>query len=174
MYGADSGPLQCSSDLKIVADFATCYNSSWIYFSIDGCFSPSSSSIVLPTASESSKASSAQKTSHTGIIVGGIVGGVSLFAVVFGVVLFCLRRRAKPLPPPPSHELPNDRGLLEAYGARLAYPEKLARSEMWGQDAAMEIGRNSLYTPPAELPGDSIQQDDKKGINPLIKIHMVR
>ncbi|PVH93400.1 hypothetical protein DM02DRAFT_634593 [Periconia macrospinosa] len=52
LYGADENPLSCSSSLKIVAEMGTCYNATWAYYSVDGCFSPKSnpSSSILPLA----------------------------------------------------------------------------------------------------------------------------
>ncbi|KAF2448458.1 hypothetical protein P171DRAFT_440832 [Karstenula rhodostoma CBS 690.94] len=76
LYGPnDESGQACSSPLKIVGEFAACYNSSWIYYSVDGCFSPkstSSSVLVLPTAAaspsstrSSSSTSSASSSSST-------------------------------------------------------------------------------------------------------------
>ena len=48
------------------------------------------------------------------------------------------------------------------------------RPELWGHEAAAEIGRNSTFIPPAELPGDAVVEQDKKGINRLVKVHTVR
>ncbi|KAK7189027.1 hypothetical protein DPSP01_004135 [Paraphaeosphaeria sporulosa] len=69
LYGPndDSGQA-CSSPVKIVGELAACYNSSWIYYSVDNCFKPnsvSSSALVLPTvaASPSSTLSSSSSTS---------------------------------------------------------------------------------------------------------------
>jgi hypothetical protein len=67
---------------------------------------------------------------------------------------------------------------LEAAANSRRNPEKSmtgdrpARTELWGHEAATEIGRNSVYVPPVELPGDAIERD-KKGINRMIKIHTV-
>ena len=93
-----------------------------------------------------------------------------MFALLFGIALFCLRRRTgKPLPPPPSYELSNDHARVE-----LSYPEKTRQMELYGHEAAIELGRNSAHVPPVELPGDAMVGGDKKGLNPIMKIHMVR
>jgi hypothetical protein len=97
---------------------------------------------------------------------------VAVVAIVFGIVLFCLRRAhhryLKPLPCPPSYELSNEQSRIAAAvrtSTRVREPEKVA---------AAEIGRNSMYMPPVELPGDSLVTEDKKGINPLVKLYAVR
>jgi hypothetical protein len=74
-----------------------------------------------------------------------------------------------PRPDPPTYELSNDRALLEATSG-----EKAVQTELWAHDGAQEIGRNSVHVPPVELEGNSAGGEDKKNINPLIKIHMAR
>jgi len=87
----------------------------------------------------------------------------------------------KPLPPPPSYELSIEHMRQEAAAnTRLRDSEKPltrgrpVRTELWGHEAAAEMGRNSTYVPPVELPGDAVVGEDKKGINRLVKIHTVR
>jgi hypothetical protein len=178
------------------------YNSSWVYYSVDGCLPPSSSSVILPTSTPTSNISSLStstssatvnssanpnagsepKTNYTGIIVGGIVAGVTVVAIVFGVALFHLhrshRRKKKSFPQPPSYELSIEHMRQEAAANSRRDTEKPmarerpTRTELWGHEAATEIGRNSIYVPPVELPGDAIERD-KKGLNRMIKIHTV-
>lgn len=108
------------------------------------------------------------------------MAGVSVVAIIFGLVLFFLcrkrRRNMKALPQPPSYELSMEHTRLEAEAnaagmrqEKQSGPEREPRTELWGHDAAAEIGRNSLYIPPAELPGDAVVRDDKKGLAPLVK-----
>ncbi|KAF1969647.1 hypothetical protein BU23DRAFT_652348 [Bimuria novae-zelandiae CBS 107.79] len=64
LYGPnDDTGLSCSSPVKIVGELATCYNSSWIYYSIDGCLPPSKSSVALPSATPSPSPSSSLSSS---------------------------------------------------------------------------------------------------------------
>jgi len=197
LYGAnDNTNLPCSSPLKIVGKKAMCYNSSWVYYSVDNCVKPGSSSIILPStasslspvtftlATESSASASASQTnvagsleqpSRTGIIVGAIVGGVCIFAILFALALFCLRRRAKPakpLPCPPSYELSQEHALIEASQSAVVPPNRTLQKEMWAHEVAVEIGRNS-YAPPVELPAHDIGSD-KKRMSSLIHVHMAR
>lgn len=180
----DNAGKACSSETKIVAQLAECYNSTWIYYSIDGCDIPSrlpSSSLTLDTspqptlagpatASRTNPPSVNKPASNTGIIVGGIVGGVSVFAIIFFVALYYMRRRfhQKHDPPiPPRFELSHEQSAL----AELAYAEKPPKTELYAHEPATEMGRNSVYVPPVELPGDAVVGNDKKGMNPLIKVH---
>ncbi|KAF2646545.1 hypothetical protein P280DRAFT_387981 [Massarina eburnea CBS 473.64] len=188
LYGENEGPLSCSSSLKIVAQMGTCYNTSWVYYSIDGCLQPRSSSLILPTSTPiptpvsvpSSTISVASATATiseeseprtnrtTGAIVGGITGSVASFAVIFGIVL-CLRRRyqEKPLPAPPSHEHSNDSALMEAgRGSLMSLPK--APIEMSAHEATMEIGRNSGFVFRAELPADPAF-GDKKALHEYVR-----
>ncbi|KAF1993551.1 hypothetical protein P154DRAFT_540316 [Amniculicola lignicola CBS 123094] len=178
IYGPDEDPAYpCSSTQLQVAEIAQCYNTSWVYYSIDGCDIPTTTPSATPlitdstppptgvaSSSATSSATAAPRSSHTGIIIGGIVGGVALFALILFGVAFYYRRRystAKrlppPPPPPPSYELSNNAMLVE-----LQYPEKTVQTEMWAHEPAQEIGRNSSYQPPAELPGDAVAMGDKE------------
>ena len=166
--------MPCSSEAKIVAQLAQCYNSSWVYYSIDGCDIPSTlpASSALPEATSSATpAPTANARPSTGVLVGGIIGGVSAFALVFISAMYFLRRhyRSRQPPLPPSHELPGDKALIELSPT---YPEKVANIELYGHDAA-ELGRHSTHVPPVELPGDLAADIDKKGIKPLIPVHYV-
>ncbi|KAF2865833.1 hypothetical protein BDV95DRAFT_599521 [Massariosphaeria phaeospora] len=178
LYGPDETFQPCSSSIKIVGQIATCYNSSWAYFSIDGCrnpnlpITPSSLTTSTPTPTSTSTSTSTpldNNSNHTGVIVGGFVGGVAAIAFAFTAAFLILRRRMrrciKPLPSLPTYELSGERGLLE-----ITYPGKVARTE---QKAAFEMGRNSVYVPPVELQGDTLVGHDKKGMNSLTRIHLV-
>lgn len=46
--------------------------------------------------------------------------------------------------------------------------------ELHAHVAAAEMGRNSGYWPPAELPGDMLVNDDKKGMGTVVKIGVAR
>ncbi|KAF2685064.1 hypothetical protein K458DRAFT_430656 [Lentithecium fluviatile CBS 122367] len=198
LYGPDETELKCSASLKIVAEFAKCYDSFWVYYSVDGCLPPVSSSIILPTAtptptpfptpsalsatppsptttSASASPPPAPLTNYTGIVVGGLIAGVAIVAIVFGIIFFCIHRKnrqnKKPLPSsPPSYELSIEHARLEA--ARASIPE-IRSPEKVAPAMLAEMGRNSTYIPPAELPGDAMVEQDKKGINRHVKIHEV-
>ena len=171
LYGENSGPLSCSSATKIVGHLATCYDSSWMYYSIDGCLPPVSTSAkmwsVKPTATGPSAtrlASGASETKvHTGVIVGCTVAGVSCFILGLAGVLLVLRRRRKLLSANPKHELSEDRALAESDAAA----EKKHPKELWADHAAVEIGRNSRF--------EGMMRDTRtvRGVNPLIQIHFV-
>lgn len=73
---------------------------------------------------------------------------------------------------PVSYELSPDRALVEIPRSSVALPRRTAHKEMWGHEAAIEIGRNS-YMPAVELPAQSWGEDKKRG-SALIHVHMAR
>ncbi|PSN75307.1 hypothetical protein BS50DRAFT_671492 [Corynespora cassiicola Philippines] len=181
LYGPNTNELTCSADIKIVAEKAACYNSSWVYYSIDNCLPPSSTTVKLPTLTptnispsdtpQNTDGTSPQPSSSTGVIVGGVVGGVSSLVIIGLVALLFVRRRRKhlqsaPPTPPPKYELSSEQAVYEA-----RYRERARQEELWSADAVTEIGRNSLYIPPAELAGDAVLGEDKKGLKPILGAH---
>jgi hypothetical protein len=174
LYGENEGPLKCSSAIKIVGHVATCYDPSWVYYSIDGCLPPTSSaavSLMKPTATGPSATRSASASAsatpeskvNTRVIVGSTVAGVS--CVILGLIgaLLLLRRRRKAPAADPKHELSED----QAYAESDAAAEKKHAGELWGDHAAVEIGRNSRFE------GMMREPRPVRGVNPLIQVHYV-
>jgi hypothetical protein len=172
LYANDENPDEpCSSDTQLeFPRIASCYNASWIYYSIDFCSPPSlvsSSSSNAPSPSSSSSASSLPsasntpsststsspepaRTSHTGAIAGGIVGGVCGLALISGLVFFLVRRRGKS-----RQQAESQQGDTSTRPGEL--PEEGVKHEMYTHKTVpQEIGRNSVFIPPAELQGDEI------------------
>lgn len=209
LYGPnDETGLTCSSSIKILGEVATCYNSSWIYYSIDQCLPPSKSSIVLPSVTSSFASSSsvfltstststpsasttssisslmptpaAQSSTHTGAIIGAVIGSIAVFALLIGMLLLCLYRRKKQTPErtpaPPSYELSQDHTRIEAARGSIVPPQQVVQKEMWASEAAIEIGRNSLSAERVELPANDLPKEDGKlhGGSALIQAHMTR
>jgi len=172
LYGENEGPLMCSSTTKIVGHLATCYDSSWVYYSIDGCLPPTSSvkvSSMKPTATgpSATKSASASATPgpkvHTGVIVGSVVAGVSCVILGLAGTLIILRRRQRALSADEKHELSEDHARAESDAAA----EKKQARELWADHAAVEIGRNSRFE------GMMREPRPVKGVNPLIQVHYV-
>lgn len=174
LYGSNSGPLSCSSAMKIVAHRATCYDSSWVYYSIDGCLHPGASSVEVSSAKatatmtglSAARVASSGSGVHTSVIIGSTVAGVS--CIVLGLVgtLLILRRRCRrrPIhPTEPTHELSDDCSLVESDAAA----EKKYPLELWGGHAAVEMGRNSRYE------GMMREARPVRGVNPSIQIRFV-
>ncbi|KAK8156507.1 hypothetical protein IWX90DRAFT_100890 [Phyllosticta citrichinensis] len=96
IYDNNTSEGPCSPVVLQVADLARCYNTTWTYYSIDGCTAPSSStSSSSPTPSASGRARRKKKHHHTGAIVGGVVGGLAGGAAVASLASFLLRRRRR-------------------------------------------------------------------------------
>ncbi len=174
LYGENYGPLSCSSATKIVGRLATCYDSSWVYYSIDGCLPPSSSTTkpyaIKPTATGPSATSATatqaasstpEPKTHTGVIIGTTVAGVSCFLLgLTGALLIFRRRCHKFEATEQTHELSGDRALAESDAAA----EKKHPRELWGDHAAVEIGRNSRF--------EGMMRDARpvRGVNPSIRV----
>ena len=137
----------CSAVVLQFANIAMCYNSSWVYYSIDACMppSPSSSASSSPTSSSTPQS---HHSSHTGAIVGGVVGGVAGVAILVGIAIFFFvrRHRQQRQQPDEPQEMP-DAHIPEMYA-------KEAEPELPAPQGTAELGRNSQYITAAELPGD--------------------
>lgn len=167
LYGENEGPLMCSSASRIVGHLATCYDSSWVYYSIDGCLPPASSievSSIKPTATGPSATRTASETPqpkvHTGVIVGSTVAGVSCMILGLTGALVILRRRRRALSEDRVHELSEDQARAESDAAA----EKKQARELWADHAAVEIGRNSRFE------GMMREPRPVRGVNPLIQV----
>ncbi|KAL1616653.1 hypothetical protein SLS54_008220 [Diplodia seriata] len=79
IYGSDINTFICSSKIVEIAEVDLCYNTSWVYYSIDGCISPGETP---------STAASGSQSSPTGAVVGGVIGGVVALAAVIGAFLY--------------------------------------------------------------------------------------
>jgi len=175
IYGADAEEfVPCSSTALQFAQLATCYNASWVYYSVDACTPPQSSSIsrdptrATSSPSASSNAANTSSKSNTGAIVGGVVGGVGGLALI-GLALFFVHRRRrnkkKALEQPPAVPQPP-----EAHGNNInELPPQDIKPEIYTSEAKpQEIGRNSLFIPreqpPAELEGNNapVTQEQEK------------
>ncbi|KAF4538207.1 uncharacterized protein LTHEOB_10977 [Lasiodiplodia theobromae] len=157
IYGSNSNSLSCSSEAIQVAELATCYNTSWVYYSIDQCISPkdiasTTSSSSTSTASSSSSASGNSSSSSTGAIAGGVVGGVAGLALIAGALFYFLRKRRQA-------------GASGSHDSEQSHPHEMgsdhARSELQaGGMHKYELAAKGpsemeeLRAPPAEMEGD--------------------
>ncbi|KAI0147658.1 hypothetical protein GGR57DRAFT_505558 [Xylariaceae sp. FL1272] len=111
IYGKD-GDEFCSASNNSIATDQVCYDSEWIFFSVDECAKQQTSSTLLPTTSattsvststvstsvtttptispptQTAPVSSSKDTTNIGAIVGGTVSGVFVVSVVTGTALF--------------------------------------------------------------------------------------
>lgn len=83
-YGSDFNSYICSSKVVEIAQVSRCYNTSWVYYSIDGCIEPDETPTIVTGNGQNSS---------TGAIVGGVVGGVVALASVIGAILYSRRSR---------------------------------------------------------------------------------
>ncbi|KAI1266040.1 hypothetical protein F5Y18DRAFT_384380 [Xylariaceae sp. FL1019] len=106
IYGKD-GDEFCSATNNSIATDQVCYDSEWIFFSVDECAKAQTSSTLLPTtsmttstiststtttptvpATSTAPASGAKETANVGAIVGGTVSSVFVVSIVTGTALF--------------------------------------------------------------------------------------
>ncbi|KAK7527977.1 uncharacterized protein IWZ02DRAFT_141876 [Phyllosticta citriasiana] len=156
IYDNNTSQGPCSPVVLQVADIAHCYNTTWAYYSIDGCTAPSSSSFSFssPTPSASGRARRRKKKHHTGAIVGGVVGGIAGGAVIASLALFLLRRRrrlrnaqmgsaAAGAGAGPPAELPHDGAVSEMGSGLGAVTGHHARHHRQGADSS----RHEMHSP---------------------------
>ncbi|KAJ4406569.1 hypothetical protein N0V91_004511 [Didymella pomorum] len=141
-----------------------CWNSTFAYYSIDMCDTPSSSS-ATPTPSSSSKDSDSQSLT-TGTLVGAVLGGLAGGALLLGIALWVLARKKR------ARKARNAAAAEESHGHDHAYAEVATnpyRSEMDGsyQRHEMEPGKvvykHEVATPPVELAGWEVRRDGDGG-----------
>ena len=94
IYGPDATNQPCSATIdtgKQFAELATCYNSTWKYYSIDGCTNPS---LLSTTVTSATATAIAQSKPHLapGAIAGAAIGSVIGAAVLLTAVLYMLWR----------------------------------------------------------------------------------
>ena len=167
IYGADSEEfVPCSSTVLQFAKIAECYNSSFVYYSVDACTPPdqisSSSLSATPSSSPSSTPSPSAvgkpRKSNTGAIAGGVVGGVAGLALIAAAIFLLLRRKRKQRQQPP--EAPSDERREAGGSALTELPHEDRKQEMDSKNSApQELGNKpSVEVPPVELPGTDVVQ----------------
>lgn len=77
-----------------MASIGTCYNTSWVYYSIDGCVQSTATSATTATSSTSSSSSSSTASSSPAVsggeIAGAVVGSVCGLGVIVAVSAYLL------------------------------------------------------------------------------------
>ncbi|GAW15720.1 hypothetical protein ANO14919_051390 [Xylariales sp. No.14919] len=107
IYGNDAEDPICSATNNTVAETTVCYNSTWSYFSVDGCSPLASTSSASTSTSTTSILSTTSTTTSTetpkpasngtdvGAIVGGTISGVFVVAVLAGAAFYFFWFRPK-------------------------------------------------------------------------------
>ncbi|KAI0454466.1 hypothetical protein F5B21DRAFT_475484 [Xylaria acuta] len=106
IYGHDPKDSICSATNLTLAETTVCYNSSWIYFSVDNCAplgttsleSVSSTTSIASTTSTTTTTSTPNPVSdgvNVGAVVGGTVSGVFVVAVLAGGAIYFFWFRPK-------------------------------------------------------------------------------
>jgi hypothetical protein len=100
LYTTDTTNDVCSGLAVGDIHIATCYNTTFVYYSIDFCdagaaqSSPALSSVssAAATSSSSADAVTGKSSSHLGAILGGVIGGILGLCVIVGATVYITRR----------------------------------------------------------------------------------
>ncbi|KAI0539340.1 hypothetical protein GGR58DRAFT_464695 [Xylaria digitata] len=116
IYGDDAEDPICSATNNTIAEETVCYNSTWTYFSVDGCSPVTSTSTSILTSISTSSTSTSTPTSITsttsttastntavpvsnginvGAIVGGTISGVFVVGLLAGAAFYFFWFRPK-------------------------------------------------------------------------------
>ncbi|KAI0861506.1 hypothetical protein F4860DRAFT_172942 [Xylaria cubensis] len=151
IYGDDPKDPICSATNLELAETTVCYNSSWVYFSVDECTPTSSVSTSASTSPTASTTSTATTTStpnsdsngvNVGAVIGGTVSGVFVVAVIIGGTLYFFWFRPKQQRKMAELSTRPDTSTI---GINNPYSENDA-------SANPDPYKNDTYTKPAELP----------------------
>ncbi|KAH7050993.1 hypothetical protein B0J12DRAFT_699080 [Macrophomina phaseolina] len=169
LYGTDGDEMCGEMAPKFLADVQTCYNSSWVYYSIDFC------TVGGSTFTSGSSSNSNDNNAATGAIVGGVIGGVVVFALVLLIPLYLWLIR------PRRRLLRQQKVALREYQEQLRqhYPAKQPEehpghhlAEMPPEQSKFELPASAKAEavgcpPPAELssPFDRNMSDEEKGLH---------
>lgn len=175
LHAASASGLACSGGTKATGLVETCYNSSWMYFSIEGCRPSISSSTAInnvianSTSSSRNNEKSGAEPRRAGVIAGTIVASIAGTALLITGVSILMRRHPK-VKPAVSHELPSDHALVETVSV-----EKQVAKELEGDHAAVEMGRNSRFETQteSEVEKPEVEDEDVDDQCPIIRIHLI-
>ncbi|KAI0433234.1 hypothetical protein F5Y09DRAFT_90906 [Xylaria sp. FL1042] len=133
IYGHDKQNSICSATNNSLAEPDVCYNSTWVYFSVDVCSPPASISQSFSTSTLATSTSSTTPTTtgtpttipgHTssginvGAVVGGTIAGVFVFALIVGAGLYFFwfqPKHQRQLAEMPANSVTNTPGNSESY-----------------------------------------------------------
>ncbi|KAF4543646.1 uncharacterized protein LTHEOB_345 [Lasiodiplodia theobromae] len=165
LYTSDGEDMCSENAITFLADVQTCYNSSWVYYSIDSC-TPGGTSYTRPSSSDSG-----DNSTLIGAIVGGVIGGVTLLALILLVPLFfCFIRPRRKL-------LREQKAALQAYELQLQQqqtsPNQSKEPSAFHIPAELGPGQPKHELPettkshPVELSGpfDRNMSDEEKGLH---------
>jgi hypothetical protein len=140
-----------------------CYNSTFVYYSIDFCDagaigeSPSATSTPTPTSTPSSTPPSSSSGISTGAIVGAAVGGGIGLGIIIGLAVFYIMRRrnsAHSRESPVSAELAS----VTPYEVHAKHVQELGPGAVAYKHHPVEIEQ-----PPVEIGGMEMSRDEGKG-----------
>ncbi|KAI1745533.1 hypothetical protein F4680DRAFT_402493 [Xylaria scruposa] len=155
IYGNDPKDPICSAENLELAETTVCYNSSWVYFSVDECTptsstSTSASTSTTSTATTTSTPDSASSGVNVGAVVGGTVSGVFVVAVIVGAALYFFwfrpkqqRKMAELSTRPDTSTTGINNPYSENDGS--ANPDSYAKNDTYAKPAELPNGPEEVY-----------------------------
>ncbi|KAI8938900.1 hypothetical protein NX059_004757 [Plenodomus lindquistii] len=164
IYKNDTTTDPCSGFASLATPIA-CYNSTYVYYSIDMCLPGGAQASSVPTPSPSTTPTSSGPSA--GAIAGSVVGGVVGLGIIIAIILFVVLKKKKK-----AKELaaaPHESGGAEVLPQYHQMPHEIGRGSMIYKNNAVEIeqppielGGRDHAQPTAELGGREMSYQDLK------------
>ncbi|KAI0199434.1 hypothetical protein F4808DRAFT_211903 [Astrocystis sublimbata] len=160
IYGNDTTPDSCSSDLKIVAFQGKCYNSTWAYYSVDLCTplvpSPSTTSDESPLQTGAANPTEAGASLVNNSLSLGAVAGISVVSTLLFVgatataiyFLWCQPRMKKQQEQ--QYNNGYNHGFIEEQKVRTAIPQQYPAEAPWQAQRPWELTPSPIVEAPYE------------------------
>lgn len=151
LYQADINDMTCSG-VQIIGDIGVCYNTSWAYYSLDGCTAGSSAS--------TSPSSSGSSASLGGTIAGAIVGSVCGLGIIAATCVYLFWYRPGQKRKEKQKELESEMGATRTTAAGAAggqhedamfRKEQLNASELNSPADTCELASTAVVEAPADV-----------------------
>ncbi|KAF2853818.1 hypothetical protein T440DRAFT_515304 [Plenodomus tracheiphilus IPT5] len=160
VYEKDATDDPCSGYAEL-AQPIDCYNSTYVYYSIDFCLPGGAQASIVPTSTPS-----ASSGLSAGAIAGAVIGGVAGLGIIVAIIVIVVirRKKAKRLA-----KLPQESGGTDAQLRYRQAPHEIGRGSVMYKNNAVEIeqppielGGPDSTQPPVELESrERTHQDDK-------------
>lgn len=133
-----------------------CYNSTFVYYSIDFCDVGGVGESPSPSPSSSPTSAPASSGLSTGAIAGAAIGGVVGVGIVLGLIAFFVLKKRK--------QARNNQGISENVGVGVVPIEIQGKNlhEMGPGAVAYKSQAVEVEHPPVELDGMEMRRDERK------------
>ncbi|RMZ69604.1 SH3 domain-containing [Pyrenophora seminiperda CCB06] len=154
IYAKDTTSDPCSGYAEEIEP-VQCFNSTFVYYSIDFCDPNPAQSSPKPTRSQAPTSVPGSKIS-TGAIVGAAVGGVVGLGLILGLILFFVMKKRK------SRQSQETPGTMEELSAGPAEVHGGHKHELGPGTVAYKHHAFEVEQPPVELAANEMGQNDQQ------------